>query len=383
MRAVIAAALTFMCVYYRVAAQTCSPPQPVTIVNLLPGSVDLAWNPVEGADFYEIEIRKTDGTTVWVEEASEGFMAVEGLVPQTEYVGLARSFCGAVISGYHQFSFTTPASECPAPAGAAVQNVTHNSALAVWESAPDVFYYRIEIYRATGEQAGGAETTNNSYNITGLLQGQEYYFIVRAVCGDGSPSPFAPPVYFVTQTLCSTVTGVQITDLSFTTASFAWQPASPNPTGYQFRWRMVGASNFNFVNVSSPAVTLNGLSPNTKYEFIIRATCSGQYFSDFTPPDVFQTFALEHVWPGDADNDGDVDLTDFYVIASGYGLNGMPRYPEDQSTAWAEWPARDNWPTSIVVRGLTFNRKYSDTNGDGAVDLFDVAVAVLNRGLAR
>lgn len=363
--------------------QLCSPPDPVTIVNLLPGAADLVWEEAPGVDFYEIEIRTADGTTVWVEEAVDGFMSVEGLVPQTAYVGLARSFCGPNISPYYQFTFTTPASSCAAPTGAAALNVTHNSALAVWDETPGAFYYRIEIYRATGEQVGGTETANNFFSVTGLSQGREYYFIVRVVCDDGSPSPFAAPVHFTTETLCSTVTGIEITELSFTTATFSWNPAQPNPTGYQFRWRVLGAANFSFLNVSTPSVTLNGLLPNTKYEFTIRATCSGSFFSDLSPLQTFQTFAVEHVWPGDADNDGDVDATDFYVVASGYGLAGAPRHPEDQSVVWYEWPARDNWPASVNVRNLTFNRKYSDANGDGLVDLFDLAATVLNRGLTR
>ncbi|MCS7085050.1 MAG: fibronectin type III domain-containing protein [Bacteroidia bacterium] len=371
------------CAVERLEAQLCSPPNPVTIVNLLPGSVELAWNPVSGADFYEIEIRTSDGNPVWVEETNQGTMTVSGLVPQTDYVGLARSFCGPDISPYYQFSFTTPPSGCPAPTGAAALNVTHNSALAVWDEIVGAIYYRIEIYRSTGEQIGGAEVVQPFYSISGLTQGREYYFVVRVVCSDGSPSPFAAPVHFVTQTLCSTVTGVQITDLSFTSASFSWNPAAPNPTGYQFRWRPLGASNFFFLNTAQPSITLNGLNPNTKYEFTIRATCSGMYFSELTPIDLFQTLATEHVWPGDADNDGDVDATDFFVVASGYGLSGMARYPEDQSVVWAEWPARDNWPASVVVRNLSFNRKYSDANGDGTVDLFDLAVTLLNRGRTR
>ncbi len=368
---------------FNARGQICSPPETVTIVNLSPGGVDLVWDAVAGADFYEVEIRTTDATTVWVEEATEGFMSVDGLLPETEYIGLARSFCGPNISVYYEFTFTTPASSCPAPTGAAVLNVTHNSALAVWDATPGAFYYRIEIYRASGEQIGGAETANHSFAITGLTQGREYYFIVRVVCGDGSPSGFAAPVYFTTETLCSTVTGIAITDLGFTTASFAWNPAFPDPVSYQFRWRVQGAANFNFVNTSVPSVTLNGLNPNTKYEFTIRATCSGPFFSELSPLETFQTFALEHVWPGDADNDGDVDLTDFYVVASGYGLTGTPRYDEDQSVLWSAWPARDNWAASVNVRNLTFNRKYSDANGDGAIDLFDLAVAILNRGLTR
>ncbi|MCS7085425.1 MAG: hypothetical protein RMM53_06515, partial [Bacteroidia bacterium] len=88
------------------------------------------------------------------------------------------------------------------------------------------------------------------------------------------------------------------------------------------------------------------------------------------------------VYPGDADNDGTVSVSDFYLTAAGYGRTGPIRDPLHRSTVFRAQTA-SYWPTSTPYRGSVVNDAFLDANGDGALNLFDVAVAVMHRGLTR
>jgi hypothetical protein len=87
------------------------------------------------------------------------------------------------------------------------------------------------------------------------------------------------------------------------------------------------------------------------------------------------------VWPGDANDDGVVDVYDFFFVSGGYGLTGPAR--SQTSVLWQPaFPASD-WTASANFQGQTLNAKYMDVNGDGIVNLLDVAGTIVNRGLSR
>ncbi|MCS7085014.1 MAG: hypothetical protein NZ534_02905, partial [Bacteroidia bacterium] len=87
------------------------------------------------------------------------------------------------------------------------------------------------------------------------------------------------------------------------------------------------------------------------------------------------------VWPGDANDDGTVDVFDFFFICGGYGLSGSPR--AQISTIWAPAYPPEDWPAVVNFQGQTLNAKYLDANGDGSVNLQDAAAAIVNRGNQR
>ncbi len=87
------------------------------------------------------------------------------------------------------------------------------------------------------------------------------------------------------------------------------------------------------------------------------------------------------VWPGDADNNGTVTLTDYYFTAAAYNRTGPARAL--QGITWQAYAAPALWATSQLIQGATVNHMYTDANGDGVVNLFDLAATVLNRGRTR
>jgi glucose/arabinose dehydrogenase len=87
------------------------------------------------------------------------------------------------------------------------------------------------------------------------------------------------------------------------------------------------------------------------------------------------------VWPGDANYDRVCDVKDFYLVAGSYGRSGPPR--GQQGTQWQAYPPPAHWNTAAFYQGSLINHKFADANGDGVVNLFDLAATIVNRGLSR
>jgi hypothetical protein len=86
------------------------------------------------------------------------------------------------------------------------------------------------------------------------------------------------------------------------------------------------------------------------------------------------------VWPGDADKNGSVNVTDCFLTAAGYGATGPSRNPS--SSMWAAQNG-NYWVTHVNFKNFPINYAHLDANGDGAVNLFDVALTIAYRGLSR
>jgi hypothetical protein len=91
--------------------------------------------------------------------------------------------------------------------------------------------------------------------------------------------------------------------------------------------------------------------------------------------------AFAPVWPGDANNDGVVTLADYFFTAGGYGFAGPVR--PQQGTLWQAYRAGPGWFSQSSFQGQPVNNLFLDANGDGVINLLDVAVTVVHRGLSR
>jgi Zn-dependent metalloprotease/ligand-binding sensor domain-containing protein len=106
------------------------------------------------------------------------------------------------------------------------------------------------------------------------------------------------------------------------------------------------------------------------------ATASGNYalqMEDHCGNSVsISTYLLldqECVWPGDANNDGIVNIYDLLKIGEIYGRSGIPR--SEVSGFFEGYPAAD-WTGDFWIDGT--NQKYADANGDGWIDQSDYLI---------
>jgi hypothetical protein len=86
-----------------------------------------------------------------------------------------------------------------------------------------------------------------------------------------------------------------------------------------------------------------------------------------------------NVWPGNANDDGIVDMDDFFAIGLDYHNSGPIR--PLPSTNWTGQNS-PSW-SSFVSLQKPVNKKHSDCNGDGSIDSSDINVIKQNYGLIR
>ena len=94
---------------------------------------------------------------------------------------------------------------------------------------------------------------------------------------------------------------------------------------------------------------------------------------DLTTPSVPNRCTGDCVYPGDANQDGRVDVKDLYIIGKSIGLYGTPR--TDRNTAFYPRPAQD-W--AWYENGI--NLKHADTDGDGVITANDTVLIAQHYG---
>lgn len=88
--------------------------------------------------------------------------------------------------------------------------------------------------------------------------------------------------------------------------------------------------------------------------------------------------ATDCVWPGDANQDGRVDISDIFPIGDNIGQYGSKR-PNTVNNGWYPQNA-NNWRR--LSPGIA-DPKYADTNGDGIVSIADTTAILKHYGKAK
>ncbi len=83
----------------------------------------------------------------------------------------------------------------------------------------------------------------------------------------------------------------------------------------------------------------------------------------------------DFVWPGDADNNGIVELKDLNAISEMIGTTGLPR--AEVNGNWSNVVSKD-WNRAGAI-----NAKFADSNGDGIIDQRDVESVISNYHLSH
>ncbi len=84
------------------------------------------------------------------------------------------------------------------------------------------------------------------------------------------------------------------------------------------------------------------------------------------------------VWPGDADNNGVVNITDIFPIGISYNVSGPIRV--DYSPLWIN---QYSYPWNDSISILSLNNAMVDCNGDGIINEFDADLILINYQLTH
>lgn len=279
-------------------SNSCETPTGLYTTNITESSATFNWSPVSGAQNYSVQIRLPWGTWNYISGSpfNNTTATVNYLDAGTTYEWRVRSNCGYGNSSYWSapISFTTSGSySCAAPDQLNTYNITQTSATWDWSAVSGALSYSIQWRYAGGtwNNLPGGPWYNSVLNVSGLQPGTDYEWRVKSNCSNGATSDWSLGASFTTlTTTCSTPTGLYTTNVTESSATFNWSPVSGAQNySVQIRlpwgsWSYISGSPFNGTSAS-----VYNLSPNTTYEWRVRANCSYGVYSYWSSPVSFTT----------------------------------------------------------------------------------------------
>ncbi|MBK9213976.1 MAG: fibronectin type III domain-containing protein [Saprospiraceae bacterium] len=257
---------------------------PTSLSNLYTSSTTntISWSAVSGAISYQVQYRQYLGTWNTVIVNSNSFL-LSGLVCSANYEFCVRALCssGNYSNWSYAYSFQQNCTTyCGAPSGLfATLSGTSNAVLS-WNASYGASYYEIQYKATTSSTWQYATAYGTNFTIYGLSPCVTYHFCVRANCGSGNWSSWSYAHNFTTTCLsCDAPTYLTETNIGSNTATLSWGSGGSGVLSYTLQYRQVGSSYWTTVNnIYGTSTTLNTLSPNTNYEYAVRANClSGLY----------------------------------------------------------------------------------------------------------
>lgn len=317
--------------------------QNLTIVSNVTGSLTLSWSYVPGAVSYQVyqSVVGSGATFQYVTSTASTTYTQTGLTAGQPYYYVVRAVGSTGLTG----PFSAVASGIPSTiygSGssttlAAVQNlaVTQNgtgSLKLTWSYVPGATSY--QVYRSLVGSGTTFQyvtsTTSTTYTQTGLINGQTYYYTVRAVGPTGLTGPFSAVASGIPSTLYggSTSTPNMVQNLTLTWSgvsniTLSWTPVA-GTAYYQVYRSLVGTgSTFDLLTTTtSTTFTTPAPANGQTYFYTVRAvTTLGQTgpFSEVvstspaaTPPAYATPAKVEHLTVRE-NGSGSLKLTWDYV----------------------------------------------------------------------
>ncbi len=272
---------------YTVAQYTVPCPEPtgLSVTNITAGSATLNWVAAAGyntliSDFV-VAYRLANTSNTWTQLGhTSGFtINVAGLSANTAYEWCVNQTCVYFNSNPVISSFTTAMAPCNAPTGLSF-SYSNNISTFNWDAVPGTSGYKIQMGWA-GANWGTVEQSSptNSYSIPNLMQGGNFQFRVRAVCG----STLSPYTSLLLSTPCLQPYSLSTTNIATTSATLNWQQSTTtnnNNTGFSVSYRLANTNNAwiqltdIYNNPTATFFNLTGLTPGTAYEWRVRRICS-------------------------------------------------------------------------------------------------------------
>ncbi len=261
-----------------------------TVTGITHNSAVINWTSDPGGATYIVQYKPL-GATNWTAQiplpALTNTYTLLGLSPATQYTVQVIALCNNVPGTPTEVPFTTKCDPAP-PTNFTVSQITSTSALVTWSPVATAVY-KLR-YRKVGTLTWtNVNVTGTSYTIINLTPYTTYEVQVASECS-GAVNPYTTPEVFTTLPTCEMApVGLTVTNMTMTSAQVDWN-AFPGAT-YVLRWRKVGASGWNTVNVATNTYIITGLIEETQYEVQIANVCNGGQQA-FTNPYVFTTPGL-------------------------------------------------------------------------------------------
>ncbi len=275
----------------------CGTPNGLTAVNIGLASADLTWGAVSGATTYALAHRAV-GAPSWttVPGLTATTYPLGGLTSGTWYEFQVQADCSGGLSSWSAVAqFITATPPCALVAAQSTGNVTMNSATLGWDTVPGALGYNIQ-YFETGTQnfVPVNNVSGSSYELTGLLPATGYTWYIQTLC-NGSYSSYFGPATFTTGD-CMPPASHWAPSVNATSATVKWSKID-GALYYEVRYREWGATTWLVKKTAGNygTKTINGLQPNTTYQWKVRTRCSAnpRIWSAWTGKKQFSTPSLQ------------------------------------------------------------------------------------------
>lgn len=266
----------------------CTVPTNPTSTAVTKKTADIQWDAVGDATHYRIRYKKGNDpyTSVDVDGTDT---TLQDVVPGNLYSYTVRAYCAednSINSGDTDFeNFTTD--DCVAPTGVSDGSVTDNTALISWDAVTEVDNYKVTyVVKGADEWLDTVtiSSASTSTTLTGLHSGSNYRYEVAAVCDSDneietfSESPSGGRYAFSTTgaTSCATPTGFTSTGNGDNQLNLSWNAGSGELNGYEIRFRMIGAPNWDtaFVATGNTTTSISSLEAGSDYQYYMRNRCA-------------------------------------------------------------------------------------------------------------
>ncbi|GAB3835944.1 fibronectin type III domain-containing protein [Hymenobacter jeollabukensis] len=283
-----------------------------------------------------------------------GPVNLTGLTPGTLYTVSIVSNCGAGQSAAATTTFTT-LTPCNPVTGLTAGSITTTSASLTFVGAG-------ASYTVTYTPQGGSATTvtpaptASPVALSGLTPNTQYTVSVTSNCANGLSSTAATTT-FTTLAPCNAVTSLTATNVTTTSASLTFTPASAG-TSYTVTYTPAGgsATTVTPAPTASP-VNLTGLTPNTAYSVSVISNCGGGQTSTAATT-TFTTAALPTCAAVTGLTATGISTTTASLIFGGTaGATYTVTYTPQGGSATTVTPAPGSSPVSLT--GLTPATQYS------------------------
>ncbi|ROI01133.1 T9SS C-terminal target domain-containing protein [Chryseobacterium sp. G0240] len=352
-----------------ISLNSCFVPTPTAVTGITATAATLNWTapfivPVNGYEYYytTTSIPPNAGTAA-TGATNNVSVNLTQLSANTTYYWWIRSVCGSNDKSFWVSggNFTTKSCNTITPI-ITVNGITHNSATISWSqnnNAADSFQIR---YRpvgtsswSTANPAAAVPPAVNTFTLSNLLPVTLYEVEVATVCG----TTIGAYSHNEFTTKCDpTPPNVTISNITTISALITWAPLAANST-YVMRWREVGTTSWNPVNLPAPpsnTFTLTNLTANKTYEVQIANQCAGNPTPNpYSNPKVFTTektcdlppsgLTITQLLPTSAEVQWDAFPGATYIL----------RYRKVGISSWAEISTPTN---NVILSGLTELTKY-------------------------
>ncbi|MNK09046.1 Fibronectin type III domain protein [compost metagenome] len=261
-------------------ATVCAIPTNLAENNVTATSSDFNWD-ADGSNNFEYSLTNSATNPTGAGNTINGTShTISTLTPSTLYYFHLRQNCGnGSFSNWVHVNFTTPAALCPAPTGLTATAITHEAAVLSWNpQGSNGFEYVVDENTMAPPGSAGTQTTDTSYNASGLTPNTLYYLHVHTNCGGGNFSPWVTIPFTTSVEPCDAPTGLIATGTTHNTAVLSWDVQGSDSFEYTVDENATAPT-----AAGTPTTDTNynasALTPLTTYYLHVRTDCGAGNYS--------------------------------------------------------------------------------------------------------